>query len=357
MGAVQGFLSSYSVNFQLALFAWPFFSAMLTLPILAYVYHRDGRLRFSVVCGTYISVLYLLSIVCFAFYPLPTGESGPGITYGVPPQWNPLGFIGDIAEDGLTAVFQLLFNIVFFMPLGFIAGYLLRMRAWTTVLLAFGISAMVEIAQLTGLFGLYDYAYRCCDVDDLICNTLGGALGWLCARALGGSKTEDVSRPEITRQPGFVRRCVAFWIDMSIVSFVAMISWIGITLLGMAVTGRVFEIPPLTQEQTLVAWQTIVMGIMFIITEIIIPWFHDGSTIGGSFVRMTCETKERTHWYRIFFYTMRTLTIVAALLLAPIMFPLLGIYYIAKRCMPYDMITGKMDYSQRNRSTPSKEHA
>ena len=113
MGAVQGFLSNYSVNFQLALFAWPFFSVALTLPILAYIYHRDGRLRFPVVCGTYVAVLYLLGIVCFAFYPLPTGDTGPGITYGVPPQWNPLGFIGDIAEDGLTAVFQLLFNIVF----------------------------------------------------------------------------------------------------------------------------------------------------------------------------------------------------------------------------------------------------
>lgn len=338
MGAVQGFLSNYSVNFQLALFAWPFFSVAFTLPILAYIYHRDGRLRFPVICGTYIAVLYLLSIVCFAFYPLPTADSGPGITYGVPPQWNPLGFIGDIANDGLTAVFQLLFNVVFFMPLGFIAGYLLRMRAWTAILLAAGISALVELAQLTGLFGFYEYAYRCCDVDDLICNTLGGALGWLCARALGGRPATEAERPENTRQPGFLRRCVAFWIDMSIVSFVAMFSWIGVSLLSAVTSGQPLQIPPLTQEQTLVVWQTAMMGIMFIVLEIVIPWLRGGSTIGGSFVRMTCETRDRTLGYRVFFYAMRTLTIVAALLLSPVMFPVLAIYYFVKRCMPYDTI-------------------
>ncbi len=340
MAAVQGFLSSYSANLQLALLAWPFFSVFLTLPILAYLYHRDGRLRFSAVCGTYISVLYLLSIACFAFYPLPAAETGPGITYGVPPQWNPFGFIGDIAQDGLKAVFQLLFNIVFFMPLGFIAGYLLGMRARTAILLSFAVSAMVELAQLTGLFGLYDYAYRCCDVDDLICNTLGGALGWLCARALGCRCAMNAERPETTRSPGFLRRCVAFWIDMSLASFVATITWVGVALLSSVLWGHPLEIPPMGQEQTLAVWQTTVMALMFVVLEIVIPWFHDGSTIGGAFVRMTCETRDRTLSCRIFFYAMRTLTIVAALALAPLMFPLLAIYYFMKRCMPYDMVPG-----------------
>ena len=36
--------------------------------------------------------------------------------------------MNDIAKDGLKAVFQLAFNVVFFMPLGFIAGRLLRLR-------------------------------------------------------------------------------------------------------------------------------------------------------------------------------------------------------------------------------------
>ena len=46
-------------------------------------------------------------------------------------------------------------------------------------------SLLIEAAQLTGLFGIYPYAYRCCDVDDVITNTLGAALGWACAWLLG----------------------------------------------------------------------------------------------------------------------------------------------------------------------------
>ncbi len=46
-------------------------------------------------------------------------------------------------------------------------------------------SLLIEVSQLTGLFGIYPYAYRCCDVDDVITNTLGAALGWVCAWLLG----------------------------------------------------------------------------------------------------------------------------------------------------------------------------
>ena len=46
MGAVKHFLGNYSENFAAALVLWPALSFLLTLPILAYLYHRDGRLRF-----------------------------------------------------------------------------------------------------------------------------------------------------------------------------------------------------------------------------------------------------------------------------------------------------------------------
>ena len=83
MNAIRGFLANYSGNFQIALMLWPVISAMLTLPILAYLYHRDGRLRMGSVLTTYLAVLYLLGIGCFTLWPLPTGDEGLGITYGV----------------------------------------------------------------------------------------------------------------------------------------------------------------------------------------------------------------------------------------------------------------------------------
>ena len=57
MNLIRRFLSGYTENFLLALTLWPLASLLLTLPILAWVYHRDGRLRAGTVVSTYLAVL------------------------------------------------------------------------------------------------------------------------------------------------------------------------------------------------------------------------------------------------------------------------------------------------------------
>ena len=101
MGFLGRFLSSYSESFAAAVAAWPFASFAL------YAAHpgdplppRRGASGRCPRAGAYVSVLYLLGLVCFTLYPLPEGDSGPGITYGLDPIWNPLHFVGDIAADG-----------------------------------------------------------------------------------------------------------------------------------------------------------------------------------------------------------------------------------------------------------------
>lgn len=241
MNAVKHFLGSYSDNFAAALVLWPVLSFMFTLPILAYLYHRDGRLRFGTFVGAYLTVLYVCGLGCFTLYPLPQGDAGLGITYGVAPNFNPMNFMNDIAKDGLKAVFQLAFNVVFFMPLGFIAGRLLRLRFLPSVLLGLAASLLIEVSQLTGLFGIYPYAYRCCDVDDVITNTLGAALGWVCAWLLGRVVPPgQLADAEPTEHPGFVRRCVALWIDLVIVWLVAVVPY-GVVAVAFQVIGVLFN--------------------------------------------------------------------------------------------------------------------
>ncbi len=47
----------------------------------------------------------------------------------------------------------------------------------------FYFTLFIEVAQLTGLFFIYSGSYRLCDVDDLICNTLGGVMGaWIASK-------------------------------------------------------------------------------------------------------------------------------------------------------------------------------
>ena len=201
------FLMSYSSSFATALSLWPLASLVLTAPILAFLYHRDGRLHLRATAGAYLSVLYALSLVCFTLLPLPTGNSGLGISYGIAPQLNPLGFVGDLQKDGVSAIPQIVANIGFFVPLGLVFG---RGFGWSlkrSMALGLLVSLLIETAQLTGLFFLYPHAYRTFDVDDLLWNVSGAAIGWSCAQALERAlPSRRVEFANVTHMPSLLRR-------------------------------------------------------------------------------------------------------------------------------------------------------
>ena len=339
MRSVGNFLSAYGGNFKMALLLWPMLSFVLTLPILAYLYHRDGRLRLGSSVAAYLTVLYGLGIVCFTLYPLPSGESGPGITYGIQPQFMPFNSIDNIRQDGLKAVFQLAFNVVFFMPLGFIAARFFRMRLLPTVLLGLAVSALVETAQLTGLFGVYDYAYRCCDTDDLITNTLGALIGWLCARTLGPVRSPGEAGPvAVTHTPSFLQRCVALWLDSIVIGLLSLLPYCAVALPLELVWEAPLELPGMTVNQT----ATLLLGASFwlavLVVEVLVPWFRGGSTPGGAFVRMSCEGHPRTTGYRLLFYALRLATLAAVCLWVPWAVLILLLFYLFARRMPYDYL-------------------
>ena len=58
----MGFLKNFSEPFAFALALWPFVSMLLTVPVLALLYHRDNRIRLSSAIVAYGTVLYLLSL-------------------------------------------------------------------------------------------------------------------------------------------------------------------------------------------------------------------------------------------------------------------------------------------------------
>ena len=329
---VERFLSGYSESFRAAMALWPVASFVLTLPLLAYLYHRDGRLRFASVASTYLAVLYVLGLGCFTLYPLPSGSAGPGITYGVPWQLNPLAFVGDLVREGLSAVPQILFNVVFFVPLGLIAGRLLRWGFPKTLLVGLAVSLCIEAAQGTGLFGAYPYAYRTADVDDLIWNTMGATLGWRSAAVLARVLPPGALAQEgaVTHAPGFVRRCVAFWLDMLVVGTVWAIAC-GAALLvlwNMPGGDAVMRGP----------WALVALAGAFAWVEVVVPWRHAGSTPGGGFVRMSCETRKRSGARRLVFYAVRAAVLGSACAVPLLLVSVLGLFYLVARRMPYDLL-------------------
>lgn len=353
MGAILSFLQGFSGSFKAALLLWPLLSAALTLPLAAYLYHRDGRLRVSAVLAAYMAVLYIAGLGCFTLYPLPSGTEGPGITYGIPPQLDPLNFVYDIQKDGLKAVFQLLFNVVLFVPLGFIAKRFLRLRLPATALLSLATTLLIETAQLTGLFGLYPFAYRTFEVDDIINNTLGGILGWFAGRLLDRAGfTPEAPAVTLCRQPGFIRRSVAFWIDGLIMGAGSLVLWSAASLIAELIFDRPFLLLGLDSADTMALLSVPSAAALLIIVEGVIPWTHGGSTPGGMFTHMTFETKPRSGGWRLLFYGLRMAVLALALLYPPYAFPLLGIFYLIARQMPYDLLPAAPPEQSRSLKEP-----
>lgn len=341
MGALGSFLSSFSESFTAAVIMWPFLSFLLTMPILAFLYHRDGRLRFASAAAAYCSVLYLAGLACFTLYPLPTGDAGPGITYGIPPQFNPLNFIFDIVKDGWKAVFQTLFNVVLFLPLGFIAGRFLQMKLPAATILALVVSCLIETAQLTGLFGIYPYAYRTFEVDDIIFNTLGGVLGWFCAKLFARALPQaPVGSPEITHDPGLIRRVVALWIDLILIALVTFGPWMFFDLASEVLFDKAFSLFGMNAVQTESVLAMVCFVIAFGGVEFIFPWIKNGSTPGGLIVRMSFETRERSGGKRVLFYLVRGAFLIALFALPQIVVLFTLVFYLITRKMPYDYLPG-----------------
>ncbi|WP_216211828.1 VanZ family protein [Amycolatopsis aidingensis] len=198
--------------------------AVLLIPQVLGQQARFGRVLPGRLARTALVTLYACLTVALVLLPLPTragGQSGQHIQL-VPFQW-----MADVARESAgnplatTAFQQLSMNVLLFVPLGILARVLWRRGFTGATLLGLAGSAAIEICQLTANFGTAPYQYRIFDVDDLMANTAGAALGWILAAlflllraqarqadALSGATTQPVRVPARPAQPT-VPACVA----------------------------------------------------------------------------------------------------------------------------------------------------
>ena len=83
------------------------------------------------------------------------------------------GFASMYTYQARQAVINLGGNIGMFLPLGFLLPWVFvkLQKLWKTLIATVGIISLVEIVQLFTLLGS-------CDVDDLILNVIGAAIGY-----------------------------------------------------------------------------------------------------------------------------------------------------------------------------------
>lgn len=167
--------------------------AVLLVPVLVVQSRRYGRLSGWRLLGAAAVAVYGVALLAYTLLPLPSGDLAAWCAqYGVDgPQLRPLQLVADIRRDtaglGLgatlrsTAVLQVVFNVLLFVPWGVLARRYLGWGVLGSTLSAAAASLLIETTQATGIFGLIGCAYRLGDVDDLLTNTLGGLVGALVA--------------------------------------------------------------------------------------------------------------------------------------------------------------------------------
>ena len=331
---------------------WPFVSLLLTLPIVAFVYHRNHRLSFTSAFSAYVAVLYALGLVAFTMYPMPDDPTLFCATHNLAPQLDILRFIQD-AQTGLYGVLQLVMNVVLFMPLGFMLCRWAGWRFWVTSAFALGCSIFIETSQLTGIWGIYPCAYRQFDVDDMLTNALGAMLGYACA--LLYTKLVPKKAKQLTgtnTRPGFVHRMVSMCIDFLLIALVYVplsILYIFLFYLVFKSTGDGHYVwLSLTVEPRVLDYMTrITAALSFLLFEVWIPWRHHGQTLGCRYTHMTIETRDRSRGQRIVFYAIRTLFFGVIFGGLATNHPIWGwtllallIFWLVKKCMPWDLVPG-----------------
>lgn len=172
---------------------FPFVAALITLPYVMYQYHKHSAVSKYRTLVIYSFVLYMLVAYFMVILPLPSLESTVGNQWQdhinlipcnqIIRYWKdrPLGIIELTDYLSSFALWQLLFNILLTVPFGIYLRYYFKQSFGRTVLYSFCLSLFYETTQLSALYGIYPGPYRLADVEDLICNTLGGALGYQIA--------------------------------------------------------------------------------------------------------------------------------------------------------------------------------
>jgi glycopeptide antibiotics resistance protein len=144
-----------------------------------------------------VLVVYVAWIVSMTLFPVPLDGAGPFERVASDlnrPNALPLHTIAATLQ--LDSAWQrtrlVLGNVLVFVPFGLLTPALgARLRSWPRALLAgLAFSAAIEVAQLSVSVAL-GYWYRMPDVDDVLLNVAGVALGYGLFVALSGATSRS----------------------------------------------------------------------------------------------------------------------------------------------------------------------
>lgn len=256
------------------------------LAILAFVpfvfvsYRRRGGMTLWRTIGW--AALLVSSIAILTYTTLPAPETLDYTCRGT--QLNPFddlrAIIAEQADGGSlianAALQVVVFNILFFMPLGFLLRALFRFGVAKAAATGLLVSLFVETTQLTGIWGIYPCAYRLFSTGDLIDNTLGAVLGSLLALVVLRGRGEHPA--PISRGITVGRRVLGMACDVLFALLLSLVIGLGIRTIELLMGGTSID----ALDESAQTW--IGTGVVVIVQLVVV--LATGSTIGEHAVQL-----------------------------------------------------------------------
>ena len=324
-------MNQYIQSIREAVLFFPVVALIITLPYLIYNYRRRGSVWSLRVLIIYSFILYLLCCFFLVIWPLPDRDYVVNLTTPTM-QLTPFTFISEIVRDGQQVAgsaievvkgvllsqsfYQVAFNLIMFIPFGIYLKYYFDCSFLKTLLLSFALSLLFELTQLSGLYFLYPRGYRLFDVDDLIINSLGGAVGYLLAmplsKLLPTRQEIDEASYRRSQKVSLLRRTVALICDGVMIAILTVIIGIGVNMIG----GRLAETP---------VWDMLLT--VSVCYFAILPILTNSQTIGQKLTRLQVARVKGgpARWYQLIG---RIAAIILVLVALPIGLNMLIIYLL-----------------------------
>ena len=214
-------------------------AALLVVPYIAWSYRKRGQLGLGHAALAFGLLVYALALWTYTLLPVPdTTPQWCAANAVRSPQLDPLRFISDFRKDqvgtglgavlGNPALLQVVFNVALFVPMGMFGRHMFGKGLPTVVAAGALTSLFIEVTQLTAVWGLFGCPYRLFDVDDLLANTAGAALGYGLAPLLRLVPGQRISAaPGEPRPVTTARRLLGMVVDVVSVTVLGALLSVG----------------------------------------------------------------------------------------------------------------------------------